>query len=223
MYSSWMPLEIKRKFKMKTTSWWLCHLIVYVEFEEAELVVYLFIQFMYAQKILPILSTKSHFQPLHWCGNESRNDWKQEIQGWWCLNSSITPKHPRMQNTARTLLGSPPTPWPSPGTASWRWSTLGGPCSAPSIASSQSCWLATASSSARLCISSLGPRSSARAAWTTWATPAWCTRRASWPSGPPNSFSWVPSRATALPAGRWARSPTPYTRAAASTLRQYAL
>ena len=33
---------------------------------------------------------KSHFQAFHRHGNESRNNWKQEIQGIWCLKSMIT-------------------------------------------------------------------------------------------------------------------------------------
>ena len=28
--------------------------------------------------------------------NESKSDWKQEMQGWWCLDSSIAKNHPRM-------------------------------------------------------------------------------------------------------------------------------
>ena len=45
---------------------------------------------MFKSQFLPILSTKSHFQALRGHENESRSEWKQEIQGIWCLKNSIT-------------------------------------------------------------------------------------------------------------------------------------
>ena len=44
----------------------------------------------------PYSIKKSHFQPLRRRENESRSYWKQEIQGWWCLDSSTIRKHPIM-------------------------------------------------------------------------------------------------------------------------------
>ena len=35
---------------------------------------------VFKRRILPNQSTKSHFQPLRGCRNESRSDWKQEIK-----------------------------------------------------------------------------------------------------------------------------------------------
>ena len=48
--------------------------------------------FMFKSQFLPIILMKSHFQALHGCGSWSRSDWKQDIQGIWCLDILITPR-----------------------------------------------------------------------------------------------------------------------------------
>ena len=47
---------------------------------------------MLKNRFLLILSTKSHFQTLLEHINESRSEGKQEIQGLWCIDRSITRK-----------------------------------------------------------------------------------------------------------------------------------
>ena len=50
-----------------------------------------------------MFSTKSHFQILG-RKNESRSEWKQEIQGLWCLESSITQKTQEYIFRQRTFI-----------------------------------------------------------------------------------------------------------------------
>ena len=46
---------------------------------------------------------KSHFQSLHVCKNESRSEGKQEIEGLWCLDSSITRKTKEFVTSSKTI------------------------------------------------------------------------------------------------------------------------